>query len=319
MSKNEPLSSAVKVCKKFTDPNVTANGEQRAAVSLTHLRSLWFNTGSLCNIACQNCYMESSPKNDALTYLSTRDVKKFLDEARSKNLPLEEIGFTGGEPFMNKAIISMLQMSLSRGYKVLVLTNAMKPMHHRFQELLELRQLYGEKLAIRVSIDHYSCSKHEAIRGTNTWEPMLKGLQWLSKNDFNLAIAGRTCWNESEAKARSGYAALFKAENISINNKVSTSLVLFPEMDNELDVPEITINCWGILGVAPEKMMCATSRMVIKRKGGVEALVVPCTLLPYDPKFELGHDLGGSSKNVPLNHPNCAKFCVLGGASCSVA
>jgi uncharacterized Fe-S cluster-containing radical SAM superfamily protein len=318
MSKNELLSSAAKVCKKFTDPNVTANGEQRATVSLNNLRSLWFNTGSLCNIACQNCYMESSPKNDALAYLSAWDVKKFLDEARSQNLPLEEIGFTGGEPFMNKAIIAMLQMSLSRGYKVLVLTNAMKPMHHRFQELLELRQLYGEKLAIRVSIDHYSRSKHEAIRGTNTWKPMLRGLQWLSKNDFNLAIAGRTCWNESEPKARSGYAALFKAENISINTEVSSSLVLFPEMDIELDVPEITINCWGMLGVEPEKMMCATSRMIIKRKGSAEPLVVPCTLLPYDPKFELGHDLGSSSKNVQLNHPNCAKFCVLGGASCGV-
>jgi len=318
MLKNELQSSTAKVCKKFTDPNVTANGVQRATVALTHLRTLWFNTGSLCNIACQNCYMESTPKNDSLAYLSTQDVEKFLNEARSENLPIEEIAFTGGEPFMNKALIAMLQMSLSRGYKVLVLSNAMKPMHHRFKELLKLKQFYGEKLAIRVSIDHYSRLKHEVIRGANTWKPMLEGLKWLSKNNFNLSIAGRTCWNESEAKARSGYAALFEAENISINTQVSTSLVLFPEMNNELDVPEITINCWDLLGVAPEKMMCASSRMVIKRKGSADPLVVPCTLLPYDPKFELGHDLGGSSKNVHLNHPNCAKFCVLGGASCSV-
>jgi sulfatase maturation enzyme AslB (radical SAM superfamily) len=318
MSKDEQQSSASKACKKFTDPNVTANGKQRATVALTQLRTLWFNTGSLCNIACQNCYMESTPKNDSLAYLSTRDVEKFLDEARAENLPIEEIAFTGGEPFMNKALIAMLQLSLSRGYRVLVLTNAMKPMHHRFQELLKLKQIYRESVAIRVSIDHYSRSKHEAIRGADTWEPMLKGLQWLSKNDFNLAIAGRTCWNESEVQVRRGYAALFEAENIPINTKIPTSLVLFPEMDNQFDVPEITNHCWDILGVAPEKMMCATSRMVIKRKGSFELLVVPCTLLPYDPKFELGHDLGGSSKNVHLNHPHCAKFCVLGGASCSV-
>ena len=263
--------------------------------------------------------MESSPKNDSLAYLSVRDVEKFLNEAREKKLPIEEIAFTGGEPFMNKALIAMLQMSLSLGYKVLVLSNAMKPMHHRFQELLKLKHLYGQKLAIRVSIDHYSRLKHEAIRGVNTWEPMMKGLRWLSKNDFNLAIAGRACWNESEVQARRGYAALFEAENIQLNTKAPTSLVLFPEMDNELDVPEITVHCWDILGVAPENMMCATSRMIVKRKGSFEPLVVPCTLLPYDPKFELGHDLEGSSKDVQLNHPNCAKFCVLGGASCSVA
>ena len=318
MFKNESQSKAVADYKKFIDPNVTAKGEQRAFVGLTHLKTLWFNTGSLCNIACQNCYMESTPKNDALVYLSAQDVEKFLNEACAENLPLEEIAFTGGEPFMNKALIAMLEMSLSRGYQVLVLSNAMKPMHHRFQELLKLKQLYGEKLAIRVSIDHYSRSKHEEIRGPNTWNPMLKGLQWLSKNDFNLAIAGRTCWNESETQTRSGYAALFEAENILINTKAPTSLILFPEMDNALDVPEITIHCWDMLGVAPENMMCATSRMVIKRKGSGGPMVVPCTLLPYDPKFELGHDLGGSSKNVQLNHPHCAQFCVLGGASCGV-
>ena len=318
MFKDVSQSNAAADYKKFIDPNVTAKGEQRAVVGLTHLKTLWFNTGSLCNIACQNCYMESTPKNDALVYLSAQDVEKFLNEACAENLPLEEIAFTGGEPFMNKALIAMLEMSLSRGYQVLVLSNAMKPMHHRFQELLKLKQLYGEKLAIRVSIDHYSRSKHEEIRGPNTWNPMLKGLQWLSKNDFNLAIAGRTCWNESETQTRSGYAALFEAENILINTKAPTSLILFPEMDNALDVPEITIHCWDMLGVAPENMMCATSRMVIKRKGSGGPMVVPCTLLPYDPKFELGHDLVASSKNVQLNHPHCAQFCVLGGASCGV-
>ena len=58
--------------------------------------------------------------------------------------------------------------------------------------------------------------------------------------------------------------------------------------------------------------------MVIKRKGSADPLVVPCTLLPYDSKFELGYDLRDSSKSVSLNHPHCAKFCVLGGASCGV-
>ena len=318
MSKKKTQSLTSKTFKKFTDPNFTADGEQRASVVLTKLRTLWFNTGSLCNIACQNCYMESTPKNDSLAYLSARDVEKFLDEAIEDSLSLEEIAFTGGEPFMNKALIEMLEMSLSRGYRVLVLSNAMKPMHHRSKELLKLRELYGEKLAIRVSVDHYNRLKHEEMRGINTWEPMLEGLKWLSKNNFNIAIAGRNCWDETEAQVRSGYATLFKAENIHINAKASTSLVLFPEMDNKVNIPEITVHCWDILGVKPENMMCATSRMIIKRKGSVKPLVVPCTLLPYDPMFELGHELGSSSKNVHLNHPNCSKFCVLGGASCSV-
>jgi hypothetical protein len=56
---------------------------------------------------------------------------------------------------------------------------------------------------------------------------------------------------------------------------------------------------------------------VIKRKGADRAKVVPCTLLPYDPAFELSERLAHAAGPVKLNHPFCAQFCVLGGASCS--
>jgi len=36
-----------------------------------------------------------------------------------------------------------------------------------------------------------------------------------------------------------------------------------------------------------------------------------------DEQFELGATLADASGSVPLNHPHCAKFCVLGGAACS--
>ena len=303
---------------KFQDPILTAKGEKRAVVALTKLQTLWFNTGSLCNITCVNCYMDSSPKNDDLAHLSLNDVTPYLDEIKAEGFGVEEIAFTGGEPFMNPNLIAMLDQVLSRGFKALVLTNAMKPMSHKREVLLNLQKRFGSELSIRVSMDHYSKKRHEQERGANTWAPMIDGLKWLSNNDFNLAVAGRTCWGETDALARTGYATLFKKENISIDAHLPASLVLFPEMDAKSDVPEITVSCWEILGVAPEKMMCATSRMIVKRRGADRPVVVPCTLLPYDTRFELGHELAQSAKNVHLNHPHCAKFCVLGGASCSV-
>jgi hypothetical protein len=93
--------------------------------------------------------------------------------------------------------------------------------------------------------------------------------------------------------------------------------MVFPEMDPFADVPEITDACWGILGKSPESVMCATSRMVVKRKGAARPAVIACTLLPYDPQFELGRTLTEAAGPVPLNHPHCAKFCVLGGGACS--
>ncbi len=88
-------------------------------------------------------------------------------------------------------------------------------------------------------------------------------------------------------------------------------------MDERLDVPEITEACWNILGVDPGSVMYATSRMVVKRKGEDHPVVLPCTLLPYDPRFEMGRTLGEATGTVNLNHPHCARFCVLGRGSCS--
>ncbi len=88
-------------------------------------------------------------------------------------------------------------------------------------------------------------------------------------------------------------------------------------MDERADVPEITESCWEILGKSPSDVMCSNARMVVKRKGAAAPAVLACTLLAYDPQFELGTTLKEAAKPVPLNHPHCAKFCVLGGAACS--
>ena len=303
--------------RKFRDPSWTAAGVERAVVALTHLKTLWFNTGSLCNITCRGCYMDSSPTNDRLAYLSVDEVREYLDEIAADDLPVQEIGFTGGEPFMNRGLPAMLDLVLERGFRALVLSNAMKPMAHRRGDLLDLGRRFGDRLTIRVSVDHYSPAGHEAVRGPATWTPMLEGLAWLADNGISLAVAGRTCWGESDEEARRGYADLFAEHAIPVDAGDPQALVLFPEMDSEADVPEITVHCWDILGVPPETIMCATARMVVKRKGAARPVVVPCTLLPYEPEFELGPDLAAAARPVRLNHPHCARFCVLGGASCS--
>jgi uncharacterized Fe-S cluster-containing radical SAM superfamily protein len=286
-------------------------------VALTRLKTLWFNTGSLCNIACQNCYMDSSPTNDRLAYLTRAEVAAYLDEIALRKYPVEEIAFTGGEPFMNRDLPAILEDALARGFRALVLTNAMKPMQHRKKDLLDLKRRHGEALVLRVSLDHHTPANHEAVRGPGTWRPTLAGLRWLAREGFRIAVAGRTRWDESEGCARDGYARLYAAENIPLDAFDTSVTVLFPEMDAGLDVPEITTRCWDILGVKPESMMCASARMVVKRQGVRHPVVVPCTLLPYDPAFELGQRLADSAAAVALNHPHCARFCVLGGASCN--
>ncbi len=302
---------------KFRDPDRTATGEPRARVAFRGLTTLWFNTGTLCNLTCRGCYIESSPRNDRLVYLTAAEVRSFLDEIAREALPTEEIGFTGGEPFMNPEIVAMLEVSLSRGLRVLVLTNAMAPMRKLEGPLLELRARFGERLVMRVSLDHYTAGLHELERGPRTYRPTLDGLCWLAASGFAVHVAGRTCWGEAEGELRKGYARLFREHGIPVDAYDPGQLVLFPEMDEHADVPEITEKCWSILGLKPADIMCASSRMVVKRKGAARPVVVACTLIAYDPAFEMGHTLEAAAKTVKLNHPHCARFCVLGGGSCS--
>jgi len=304
---------------KFRDPRRTAKGEVRAEVALARLTTLWLNTGSLCNLACGNCYIESSPTNDRLAYLSLAEAVAFLDEIARDGWPVREIGFTGGEPFMNRDMLAMLGEALGRGFQALVLTNAMRPMMKVTQPLLALHQAHPGSLTVRVSLDHWGPELHERERGPGSWAPAVEGLDWLCANGFAPRVASRLMWGESEAEARAGFRALFAAQGWAIAAHDPAALVLFPEMDARIDVPEITTACWGILVVSPEAMMCASSRMVVKRRGATEPVVLPCTLLPYDAAFEMGTRLADAAGPVSLNHPHCARFCVLGGASCSPA
>ena len=218
---------------------------------------------------------------------------------------------------MNPDLIGMLEDVLSQGLHALVLTNAMLPMRKLRAPLLALRRAHGERLKIRVSLDHYTQAGHEAERGVRSWQPTIDGLVWLGESGFVPDVAGRLLTAEPEDALRAGYAALFSALGVPVDAFDPVRLMLFPEMDPASDVPEITTACWGILHKSPEDVMCASARMVVKRRDAAHPAVVACTLVPYDTRFELGRTLKDAARPVSLNHPYCASFCVLGGAACS--
>ena len=291
---------------KWADAETTAQGKARAVVRPDTLKTLWFNTGTRCNIECANCYIESSPRNDRLEYLRLGEMILFLDEARE--MGAGEIGFTGGEPFMNPDLIEMARESLERGFSVLILTNAMAPLANRKSELLPLLRRYSQKLRLRVSLDHHTAVVHDAERGAGSFDKAIAGLRWLLEEGFQTSVAGRSFVDEDEQAARDGYRRAVGRD---------VELTVFPEMGSTGDLPEITTECWGLLGKAPGSVMCASSRMILKRRGAEKPAVVACTLIPYDARFELGRTVRESWRPVALQHPHCASFCVLGGASCA--
>ena len=303
--------------QRFTDPMRTASGEPHASVALAGLNTLWFNTGTLCNIACSGCYIESTPRNDRLIYLARPDFDRFMDEAAARHPELQEIGFTGGEPFMNPDAPGMIEAALARGYRVLVLTNAMRPMQRHLPLLERLHAEYGAMLALRVSLDHYTAEGHEQVRGGGSFEPAMAGLSWLASKGFALAVAARFGAGETAAAFRDGFAVLFHEHGLMLNAADPERLVLFPELADQELPPEVSETCWQALRSRGRAVMCQSSRMVVHRKGDATPRVAACTLLPYAPAFDLGASLAEAVGPVTLSHPYCPRFCVFGAASCS--
>lgn len=305
---------------KFSDPFTTAKGETRASVDWRGLKTLWLNTGTLCNIECANCYILSSPTNDRLVYLREADVTPFLDEIETLGEGPKEIGITGGEPFMCPEILQIMEAVLTRGHRLLLLTNAMRPMMRpRIQAgLQDLQARFGDQMTLRVSLDSHSEAAHDAERGEGAFAEACRGVAWLGEQGVRVALAGRQALTEDENYAREAYGQLARHLGLSLDPSDQTQLVLFPEMIARDDPPEITTACWQILSKDPADIMCATQRMVIRRKGADRATVTACTLLVDDPAFELGASLAeATAEPVRLNHAWCASFCVLGGGSCS--
>ncbi len=280
--------------------------EPAPVVELTRLETLWINTGTLCNLACAKCFMESSPTNDSLGYFPLASFHELLAQAPRE---LAEIGFTGGEPFMNPEIIPMLEAALAAGKRVLVLTNAMRPMQRHAAALARLIASHEDRLAIRVSLDHYLPDRHEALRGRDSFASTVEGLKCLAATGAKLSVAARTPWGETEAMMQAGFARLFEAHGLPIED-----LTLFPEMEFCASAPTLPVTTRAVSDVPAEQpLMCQSSRMAVLRKGsGAKISFVPCTLLPE-------RDLAAWDDPITLDHPHCSRFCVYGGASCAGA
>ncbi len=287
--------------------------ESTPIVPLQRLATLWVNTGTLCNLSCINCFMDSTPSNDSLAYFTASDFQSVLAQAPDS---VTEIGFTGGEPFMNPDIILMLEFCLQSGLRALVLSNAMRPLQRHKTALVRLIDNYAGRLRVRVSVDHYRCDEHDALRGLGSFEQSLDGLKFLEEAGAELSVAARTPWGETEAMMRRGFAELFSERGIGLNAHEPTDLILFPEMDVDPgEAMPVTNQALSMLQ-GDKPLMCIESRMVVRRKGAAGFSFTPCTLLPDE---DIGASLAEAAAPVALRYARCGQFCVYGGASCAGA
>ena len=92
---------------------------------------------------------------------------------------MREYYFTGGEPFMNRDMLPILEATLRQG-PATVLTNGMLLRPEVCRRLRELFDASEYSLDIRVSLDGFDRESHDAIRGKGVWDRVMIGLRNLA-------------------------------------------------------------------------------------------------------------------------------------------
>lgn len=146
------------------------------------LETLWFQiSGTLCNLRCNHCFISCSPDNHALEMMETGEVFRYLDQA--KELGVKEVYYTGGEPFIHKDILAILERTL-RDFPTSVLTNGLPINDQRADRLRQLSEGSRYSLEIRISLDDHDEKRNDAVRGKGTFRQVLNTYQRLYERDF---------------------------------------------------------------------------------------------------------------------------------------
>lgn len=276
------------------------------------LDELWFHTGTACNLACPFCLEGSKPGDNRLQRITLADAAPYIDEAVT--LGVKQFSFTGGEPFIVKDFINILDYA-SRQRPCLVLTNGTEPLIRRIDGIASLAYNLNP-IHFRISLDYPDVKRHDEGRGAGNFYKALHGLRLLHKSGFSLSVARQTTSGEDKAKVEYRYRRLF----IDNGLPADIPLVAFPDFltpGSLANVPQISGKCMIDYHTeeSRRKFMCAYSRMLVKQGGRMR--IYACTLVDDDPFYDLGGSLADSiRKRVYLKHHRCYS-CFAFGASCS--
>ena len=290
----------------------TPDAERRGYIDPGPLRELWFHTGTACNLECPFCLEGSKPGDRRLDRITLDDARPLLDEAAA--IGVEQFSFTGGEPFIVKDFVNILRYA-SALKPCLVLTNGTEPVLKRLRQI-ETLAAQPYPVALRISIDYTDSARHDAGRGSGSFEKAWQGMRELHCRGFKISLARQMDVGEDGDAVTDEFRALFRQHRLPED----TTIVPFPDFltpGSHPNVPYLTENCMTTYHTEESRQafMCAFSKMIIKKNGRMR--VYACTLVDDDESYDLGGTLAESLESrIMMRHHRCYS-CFAFGSSCS--
>lgn len=280
-------------------------------LQLDALDNLWFQvSGTLCNITCEHCFISCSPTNHSFEFMTLEQVRRGLEESRE--MGVKEYYFTGGEPFMNRQLLDILELTLRYG-PATVLTNGMLIKETTAQRLREIGASSIYSLEIRISIDGYSEEMNDAIRGKGVFKKAMEGVQHLYKHGFLPIITVTKTWEDSDEEiVLRGFIETLKAHGYARPRlKILPSLKIGREIARDRGYDQYEkVTADMLKGYDTSQLICSNSRIATSRGMYV------CPILIESKDAYLGETLEEATKSYQLKQQACYT-CYLYGAICT--
>lgn len=281
------------------------------SVPMLSLDTLWFQVaGTICNIACTHCFISCSPNNHAHEMMTVEEVELRLAEAR--RLGVREYYFTGGEPFMNRDMLAILELTLRQG-PASVLTNGMLLRPDICERLAELARGSEYSLDIRVSLDGFDRASHDAIRGDGVWDRVMSGLRNLANAGINPVITvTEAAEGVATKEGRERFLNLIRSFGFDRPRlKVMPLFRIGAEAQRSRPYdPWEQITPEMLDEKSASTLQCSSCRMVTARG------VYVCPILIDEPDARMGASIEETLRPFPLRYGAC-HTCWVTGMTCT--
>lgn len=194
----------------FHNEQLSTNHNKRVARYFQAPIFVWWDITALCNLKCRHCY--SSSGRALPDELNTKEVCRILDDLAT--MQVFYVYFLGGEPFLRKDFLQILEHCRSIGIEVMINTNGWfinDALAHRLVEL-GVRQ-------VRVSIDASCAKAHDAIRGVSgSYERALRSIKLLKSAGLSKVGISPTMMsvNADDAESLVDLAASLEVDEIQL-------------------------------------------------------------------------------------------------------
>jgi diadenosine tetraphosphatase ApaH/serine/threonine PP2A family protein phosphatase len=208
---------------------------------------LWVYSNFHRNLASDDCVVASSPRATPRS-IGLERFCRLVDEAVAEGF--RELHVTGGDPFLERDIVAMLEYASDR-LPTVVLTNAMLFTTRRGREL---RRLAGrDRLVLQISLDGARPETDDAARGAGSWRRATDGITRARALGLPLRVAmTETPDNRHEGEDLRALLATYDIgeDDIAIRPLIKRGFAATLDEATDIQVadviPELTVSADGV-------------------------------------------------------------------------